>query len=84
VAVEATWPAAELRGAAEPAPGVAGVAALSSTLPPLAEMPAVEGQTLKETSPTRVTKTIAAPASRAPDAPTPTMKLSGVFDLDAA
>jgi hypothetical protein len=37
------------------------------------------GQTLKETIPTSVTKTIAAPASRAPDAPTPTMKLSGVF-----
>ena len=44
---------------------------------PADEMPAAEGQTLNETIPTRVTKTIAAPASRPPDAPMPTMKLSG-------
>jgi hypothetical protein len=44
-------------------------------------MPTDEGQTLKETTPIRVTKTIAAPASRPPDAPTPTMKLSGVLDV---
>jgi hypothetical protein len=60
-----------------PEPG-AGVAALSSTLRPLDEIPAADGQTLKETTPTRVTKTIAAPASRPPEAPTPTMKLSDV------
>jgi len=59
---------------------------LSSTLPSAKVSPEV-GQTLKETRPTRVTKTIAAPERSAPDAPTPTMKLSGVllFDvLDAA
>jgi hypothetical protein len=38
-----------------------------------------EGQALKETSPTRVMKTTAAPASRAPDAPIPIMKLSDVL-----
>jgi hypothetical protein len=54
------------------------VAALSSTLPPLDEMPAAEGQTLKDTTPSKVTKTIAAPASRPPEAPMPTMKLSDV------
>jgi hypothetical protein len=47
-------------------------------------MPAAEGQTLKETTPRRVTKTIAAPASRPPDAPIPTMKLSGVFEVRPA
>jgi hypothetical protein len=47
-------------------------------LPPLAERPAAEGQTLKETIPIRVTKTIAAPASSPPEAPMPTMKLSDV------
>jgi hypothetical protein len=58
-----------------------GVPGLNSTLPPLGMMPAAEGHTLKETTPIRVTKTIAAPASRPPDAPTPTMKLSGVLDV---
>jgi hypothetical protein len=53
-------------------------APLSSTLPPPDEMPAAEGQTLKETTPTRVTKTIAAPARIPPEAPMPTMKLSDV------
>jgi len=56
-------------------------AALSSTLPSV-EVSWEVGQTLKETRPTRVTKTIAAPASRAPDAPTPTKKLSGVLFVD--
>jgi hypothetical protein len=55
-----------------------GVPALSSTLPPLDEMPAAEGQTLNDTTPSSVTKTIAAPASRPPEAPMPTMKLSDV------
>jgi hypothetical protein len=58
--------------------------ALSSTLPPLEEMPAAEGQTLNETTPIRVTKTIAAPARRPPEAPMPTMKLSGVLDVRPA
>jgi hypothetical protein len=53
-------------------------------LPPLEESPAAEGQTLKETTPISVTKTIAAPASSPPEAPTPTMKLSGVFVRPAA
>jgi hypothetical protein len=47
-------------------------------LPPLDEIPAAEGQTLNDTTPTRVTKTIAAPARMPPDAPMPTMKLSDV------
>jgi hypothetical protein len=42
------------------------------------EMPAAEGQTLNDTIPSRVTNTIAAPASRPPEAPIPTMKLSDV------
>jgi len=54
---------------------------LSSTLPSAKVSPEV-GQTLKETMPTRVTKTIAAPAKTAPDAPIPTMKLSGVLLVD--
>ena len=57
------------------------MAALSSTL--LSTDPSLDvGQTLKETMPTRVTKTIAAPANTAPDAPIPTMKLSGVLLVD--
>jgi hypothetical protein len=57
------------------------VAAPSSTLP--STVPSFEvGQTLNETIPTRVTKTIAAPANTAPDAPIPTMKLSGVLFVD--
>jgi hypothetical protein len=50
------------------------------------ESPRPEGQTLSETSPTTVTKTMAAPARSAPDAPTPTIRLSGVLfdDLLAA
>jgi hypothetical protein len=47
-------------------------------------MPAAVGQTLKETTPMRVTKTIAAPASRPPEAPMPTMKLSGVLEVRPA
>jgi hypothetical protein len=45
-----------------------------------------DGQKLKDTTPTSVTKTMAAPASKAPEAPTPTMKFSGVLEecfLDA-
>jgi hypothetical protein len=38
-----------------------------------------EGQAVNETIPTRVTKTIAAPARRAPDAPILIMKLSDVL-----
>jgi len=57
------------------------VAALSSTLGSDVVSLAV-GQTLNETRPTRVTKTIAAPANTAPDAPIPTMKLSGVLFVD--
>jgi hypothetical protein len=38
-----------------------------------------EGQAWNETSPTRTTKRIAAPARRAPDAPIPIMKLSDVL-----
>ncbi len=57
------------------------VAALSSTLPSTV-VSFDAGQTLKETRPTRVTKTIAAPANTAPDAPIPTMKLSGVLFVD--
>jgi hypothetical protein len=53
-------------------------AAWSSILGMLA--PSLEvGQTLNETSPTSVMNTIAAPARRAPDAPTPTIRLSGVL-----
>jgi hypothetical protein len=63
---------------ATPPPPAAGVPALNSTLPPLDEMPAAEGQTLNDTTPSSVTKTIAAPASRPPEAPMPTMKLSDV------
>jgi hypothetical protein len=48
-------------------------------LPPPDEIPAVDGQTLNETTPTRVTKTIAAPARIPPEAPMPTMKLSDVL-----
>jgi hypothetical protein len=82
---EASWPEAALSGAPLPPPPPAGEGFwLSSTLPPLEESPAADGQTLKETTPIRVTKTIAAPASRPPEAPTPTMKLSGVFVLPAA
>jgi hypothetical protein len=40
----------------------------------------VDGQILKDASPTSVMKRIAAPARRVPDAPTPTMKFSGVFE----
>jgi hypothetical protein len=76
---EASWPEAALTGALPPPPpDEAGVAAPSSTLPPLDEIPAAEGQTLNDTTPTRVTKTIAAPARMPPDAPMPTMKLSDV------
>jgi hypothetical protein len=57
------------------------VAWLSSTLASTAVSRDV-GQTLNETRPTRVTKTIAAPANTAPDAPIPTMKLSGVLFFD--
>ena len=45
---------------------------------PVDEMPEAEGQTLNDTIPSRVTKTIAAPASKPPEAPIPTMKLSDV------
>jgi hypothetical protein len=77
---DATRPAAALTGAAVLLllEGPPGVAVLSSMLPPVVASCA-DGQTLNETRPTRVTKTMAAPASRAPEAPTPTMKLSGVL-----
>jgi hypothetical protein len=52
----------------------------SSTLVPRADGPPwLTGQTLNDASPTSVTKTIAAPASRIPEAPTPTMNVSGVL-----
>ena len=76
--VEARRPAAALTGAAALLGELLGVGALSSTLPSTDNACPV-GQTLNETRPTRVTKTMAAPASRAPDAPMPTMKLSGVL-----
>ena len=79
--VEATCPAAALTGAADPAEEPPGVAELSSTLPSVNPALTV-GQTLNETMPTKVTKTMAAPASRAPEAPIPTMKLSGVLFVD--
>ena len=67
----ASCPEAALRGApaaAPPPPPVVGkgAAGFSSMLPPLEEIPAAEGQTLNETTPTRVTKTIAAPARSPP------------------
>jgi hypothetical protein len=77
--VEAICPDAALTGAAAGLGELFGVGALSSTLPSTDNAPCPVGQTLNETRPTNVTKTMAAPASRAPDAPTPTMKLSGVF-----
>jgi hypothetical protein len=76
--VDAICPDAALTGEAAGLAGLLGVGWLSSTLPSTATS-APLGQTLNETRPTSVTKTMAAPASRAPDAPTPTMKLSGVF-----
>jgi hypothetical protein len=80
--VDATCPAAALTGAAAPpAEEPLGVAVLSSAFASTETLWAV-GQALKETSPTRVTKTRAAQASRAPEAPIPTMKLSGVLLLD--
>jgi len=79
--LEAIWPDAVLGGALVPPADAFGVGELSSTLPATVKSRPV-GQTLKETSPTRVTKTIAAPARRAPDAPIPTMKLSGVLFFD--
>ena len=77
---EASWPEAALNGAAvaPPPPPDEGLAGLSSRLPPLEETPAADGQTLNDTTPITVTKTIAAPASRPPEAPTPTMRLSDV------
>jgi hypothetical protein len=82
--VEAISPDAALTEATEALCVALLVALLSSTLlPPAPAVPSFEvGQTLKETMPTRVTKTIAAPASTAPDAPIPTMKLSGVLFAD--
>ena len=74
----ASCPAAALTGTTVLWAGARGVAALSSTFPSVLASWAV-GQTLNETRPTRLTNTIAAPASSAPDAPTPTMKLSGVL-----
>jgi len=79
--LEASCPAAALTGVVVVVCEVLGVAALSSTLRS-ADAVGPVGQTLNETRPTRVTKTIAAPASRAPEAPTPTMKLSGVLFVD--
>jgi hypothetical protein len=82
VEVDASCPAAALSGVvAVPPDEPPGVAVLSSTLPST-ETSCPTGHTLNETRPTRVTKTMAAPANRAPDAPTPTMKLSGVLFLD--
>src|SRR5689334_19663094 len=58
----------------------AALGVASSTFVPGAERaPWPTGQTLKDASPTSVTKTIAAPASRIPEAPTPTMNVSGVL-----
>jgi hypothetical protein len=79
--VEASCPEAALTGAGAGVVELFGVAVLSSTLSST-EILTPLGQTLNETRPTRVTKTMAAPASRAPDAPTPTMKLSGVLFVD--
>jgi hypothetical protein len=76
---EAGRAVAALTGESDPLEPVA-LAAESSRLPS-AVPPVWDGQTLKETSPTSVTKTIAAPASSAPGAPTPTMKLSRVFEF---
>ena len=79
--MEATCPAAALTGAAGRAEEPPGVAEPSSTL--LLTDPSLPvGQTLNETMPTKVTKRMAAPASRAPEAPIPTMKLSGVLLVD--
>jgi hypothetical protein len=79
--VDATTPAAALTGAGTVDAAWPGVALLSSTLrSTVVSFP--RGQTLNETNPTRVTKTMAALASRAPEAPTPTMKLSGVLFAD--
>jgi hypothetical protein len=88
--VDANSPAAARTGTTEPsaAPGAtepgsagagSGFAALNSTLAALGEGFDGEGQAVNETSPTRVTKTIAAPARRAPDAPILIMKLSDVL-----
>jgi hypothetical protein len=88
--LDADRPAAARTGATEPgsAPGAtepgsavagSGFAALSPTLGGFGKGFDDEGQALNETSPTRVMKPIAAPASRAPDAPIPTMKLSDVL-----
>jgi hypothetical protein len=63
---------------APPPPPDEGLAALSSGFPRPDETPAADGQTLKDTTPITVTKTIAAPASRPPEAPTPTRRLSDV------
>jgi hypothetical protein len=79
--VEAICPDAALTGVVVVVCGTLGLAALSSTLSAI-DTSCPVGQTLKETRPTRVTKTMAAPASRAPDAPTPTRKLSLVLFLD--
>jgi hypothetical protein len=87
---DANSPAAVRTGATEPGaaagatePGSAGrgsgFAALNPTLAAFGKGFDDEGQALKETSPTRVMKPIAAPASRAPDAPIPIMKLSDVL-----
>jgi hypothetical protein len=79
--VEAICPAAALTGTVVVVCEGLGVAALSSTLPST-DTACPLGQTLNETRPTKVTKTMAAPAKSAPEAPTPTMKLSGVLLLD--
>src|SRR5439155_8699633 len=81
VPAEARRPAASLTGEGE-ACGGASFAVPSWTFPSVgAEPSSAEGQTLKDDRPTRVTKTIAAPASSAPEAPTPTIRFSDVLGV---
>jgi hypothetical protein len=75
--LDASWPDAS--GTGLPSPLEAPFAAACSSTFSMDESPRAEGQTLNETRPTRVMKRMAAPARSAPDAPTPTIRLSGVL-----
>jgi hypothetical protein len=75
--LDASWPDAS--GTGLPAPLEAPFAAACNSMFSMDDSPRAEGQTLNETSPTRVMNTMAAPARSAPDAPTPTIRLSGVL-----